>query len=83
MDLGASTQDINDLLTKYGAIGVAAGPLAATLGARLVFGKSKIATNAVRLSVGWLAARTFLAPHVDQMHDTLATLNTFIHNNGF
>ena len=82
MDLGAA-QDIKELLTKYGAIGIAVGPLVATFGARLVFGKSKVATNAIRISAGWLAARAFLAPHVDQMHDTLATLNTFIRNNGF
>jgi hypothetical protein len=81
MDLG--NQDINDLLNKYGALGVAVAPLTATLVARLAFGKSKMMTNTLRISAGWLATRAFLAPHVDQMQQTLIQLTSFIHNNGF
>jgi hypothetical protein len=81
MDLG--NQDINDLLNKYGAIGMAVTPLAGTLVARLVFGKSKMMTNMVRISAGWLACRAFLTPHVDQMHDTLIQLTSMLHNSGY
>jgi hypothetical protein len=81
MDLG--NQDINDLLNKYGAISVAVAPLTASLFARMVFGKSKMMTNTVRLSAGWLAARAFLTPHVEQMQQTLMQRTSLIHKNGF
>jgi hypothetical protein len=81
MDLG--NQDINDLLNKYGAIGIAVAPMSASLIARMIFGESKMVTATVRLSAGWLAARMFLTPHVDQMKETLVQLTAVIHNNGF
>jgi hypothetical protein len=83
MDLTGGNQDIADLLNKYGAIAVATTPLAGTLVARLIFGKSKMATNAIRLGAGWLAAKAFLAPHVDQMQQTLVQLTALIHQNGY
>ncbi len=70
-------------MTKYGAIGIAVGPLTASMIARLVFGKSKMVAVTVRVSAGWLAARVFLAPHVDQMQQTLIALNSLIHGNGY
>ena len=81
MDLG--NQEINDLLNQYGAIGIAVAPLTASLIARGLFGKSKMMTNTVRVSAGWLAARAFLTPHIDQMQQTLIQLTSTIHNNGF
>jgi hypothetical protein len=82
MDLTAA-RDIQDILNKYGAIGVATAPLGATLLGRLVFGKSKMMTNMVRISAGWLAARAFLTPHLDQMKETLVNLTATIHNSGY
>jgi hypothetical protein len=49
-------------------------PSAVTLVGRLVFGKSRMMTAAVRLSAGWLAARVLLTPHVDQMQQTSIAL---------
>ena len=83
MDIAGGNQDIANLLTNYGSIGIAVGPLAASMVARLVFGKSKMVTNTLRLSTGWLAARAFLTPHVDQMQQTLVALNSLVHGNGF
>jgi hypothetical protein len=81
MDIG--NRDLAELLNKYGAIAVATAPLGASLIARMIFGKSRMITTTVRVSAGWLAARAFLAPHVDQMQQTLVALTSFIHNNGF
>lgn len=81
MDLG--NQDINDLLSKYGAIGIAVGPLSAMLVARLLFGKSKLMTASIRIGAGWAATQAFLTPHVDQMKQTLMQLTSIIHNNGY
>ena len=79
----AGNQDIAELLNKYGAIGVAVAPLSAAMVARMVFGKSKIMTATVRVGAGWLAAKAFLAPHVDQMQQTLVSLVSLIHNSGY
>ena len=79
----AGNQEITDLLTKYGAIGIATAPLGASMIGRLVFGKSKMMTATVRVSAGWLAARVFLTPHVEQMQQTLIALTSLIHGNGY
>ena len=83
MNLAGGNQEITELLTKYGAIGVATAPLAASMVARMVFGKSKMMTATVRVSAGWLAARACLAPHVDQMQQTLVALTSLIHGQGY
>jgi hypothetical protein len=83
MDIAGGHQELADFLTKYGAIGIAGGPMVFSMIARLVFGKSRAMTAAVRLSAGWLAARVFLTPHVEQMQQTLIALSSVIHGNGF
>ena len=82
MDLGGN-HGITEILDKYGSIAIAAAPITASLVARLMFGKSRIMTATVRLSAGWLAARVFLTPHVEQMQQTLIALTSLIHGNGY
>ena len=74
--------DLADYWVKYGAIAIAAGPMAASLVVRLIW-KNRLVTAGVRLSAAWLAARLFLTPHVDQMQQTLIALTALIHGNGF
>ena len=81
MDLG--NRDIAGLLTNYGGIAIATAPLAAGLMARIIFGKSRVMTLLVRVSVAWMPAKLFLAPHVDQMQQTVLALNSLIHGNGY
>ena len=83
MNLAGGNQELIDLWNQYGAIGIAAAPMTTSLLARMIMGKSRVVTMAVRLSGGWAAARLFLTPHVDQMKETLVALTALIHNNGF
>jgi hypothetical protein len=83
MSIPGLSPEITELLDKYGAIGVATAPLGASVIARMVFGKSKMVSYFVRVSAGWLAARAFLAPHLDQMQKTLISLVDVIHSNGY
>jgi hypothetical protein len=75
--------DVADLLSKFGAIGITVGPLAASMVARMVFGKSKIVMLTIFLSADWAAARTFLGPQVDHIQQTLVALISLIQGNGY
>lgn len=83
MDMFTGSQETTDLLSRYGAIAIATVPLGAAIIARLIFGKNKMVTTTVRMSVGWLATRAFLSPHVDHMHQTLTALINLVHGNGY
>jgi hypothetical protein len=82
MDMFSGSQDMADIINRWGGIAVATAPLGASFVARMIFGKSKMVALTVRISAGWMAF-SFLSPHISQMHQTLTALINLIHGNGF